>query len=387
MSYGFDNLAVYVHWPYCLAKCPYCDFNSHVRKNSDEENMRRSLLSEIDYYADKIGNRNITSIFFGGGTPSLMSGQTLGALLDKLDQRFSFSSDTEISLEANPTSVEAAKFEDFAAAGVNRLSLGIQALNDKDLEALGRKHSVEEAMGAIALSQKYFNRSSFDLIYARMGQNLSDWERELKQALNMAVAGHLSLYQLTIEPDTAFYNAHRRGKLILPDEELSAEIYDLTNDICADAGLPSYEVSNYAKAGEESRHNLTYWQYGDYLGIGAGAHSRMTYEGKTYASSQFKKPEKYIMAVDSQSHASEFCDLLDAQMMAEEMIMMSLRLRRGLSYKDFKSRIGQNLENFINKEILEALEQDGYLIQSSQSLKLSEKGVPLLNHILGKILA
>ena len=386
MSYVSDNLAIYVHWPYCLAKCPYCDFNSHVRKKSDEENMRRALLSEIDYYADKIGNRNITSIFFGGGTPSLMSGKTLGALLDKLDRHFSFSSGIEISLEANPTSVEAAKFEDFAAAGVNRLSLGIQALNDKDLKALGREHSVEEAMGAIALAQKYFSRSSFDLIYARMGQNLSDWEGELKQALNMAVAGHLSLYQLTIEPDTAFYNAHRRGKLILPDEELSAEIYDLTNDICADAGLPSYEVSNYAKAGEESRHNLTYWQYGDYLGIGAGAHSRMTYEGQTYASSQFKKPEKYIMAVDSQSHASEFHDLLDAQMMAEEMIMMSLRLRRGLSYKDFKSRIGQNLENFINKEVLEALEKDGYLIQSSQSLKLSEKGVPLLNHILGKIL-
>ena len=386
MSYVSDNLAIYVHWPYCLAKCPYCDFNSHVRKKSDEENMRRALLSEIDYYADKIGNRNITSIFFGGGTPSLMSGKTLGALLDKLDRHFSFSSGIEISLEANPTSVEAAKFEDFAAAGVNRLSLGIQALNDKDLKALGREHSVEEAMGAIALAQKYFSRSSFDLIYARMGQNLSDWEGELKQALNMAVAGHLSLYQLTIEPDTAFYNAHRRGKLILPDEELSAEIYDLTNDICADAGLPSYEVSNYAKAGEESRHNLTYWQYGDYLGIGAGAHSRITYEGKTYASSQFKKPEKYIMAVDSQSHASEFYDLLDAQMMAEEMIMMSLRLRRGLSYKDFKSRIGQNLENFINKEVLEALEKDGYLIQSSQSLKLSEKGVPLLNHILGKIL-
>jgi oxygen-independent coproporphyrinogen-3 oxidase len=242
-------------------------------------------------------------------------------------------------------------------------------------------------MGAIELSQKYFSRSSFDLIYARMDQTALQWEAELKQALGMVAAGHLSLYQLTIEPDTAFYNAHRRGKLILPDENLSAEFYDLTGDICADAGLPSYETSNYAKAGEESRHNLIYWNYGDYLGVGAGAHSRVTYEGKTYAGSQYKKPEKYIMAVDSQSHASEYYDLLDRQMMAEEMIMMGLRLRRGVLYADFEARIGKSLSDFIDRNIILGLQDEGFIAQDSLALRLSAKGAPLLNHILGKILA
>lgn len=375
-----EPLAVYVHWPFCLAKCPYCDFNSHVRASIDEEAFADALLRELDGYADRTGPRDITSIFFGGGTPSLMSPQTVGRVLDKIAARWQMTKGVEITLEANPTSVEAEKFKGFAQAGVNRVSLGVQALNDADLKALGREHSVDEALKAVELAGKYFTRRSFDLIYARMGQDTKAWEAELCRAIDLA-AGHLSLYQLTIEENTAFYNAWRRGKLTLPKEEISAEMYDLTRAICADRGLPAYEVSNHARAGEESRHNLTYWRYGDYVGVGPGAHGRLSLDGKTYATVQSKKPEDWL------NNPLEFEELLDVQMRAEEMIMMGLRLTGGISREDFQARIGRPLEGFINSEKQDYLREAGFLTLSPAHLCLTEKGMPVLNQVLAELLA
>ncbi len=349
MSVNPKDLSIYVHWPFCLAKCPYCDFNSHVRDNMNEKDMARALLKEIDHYAALVGRLDVKSIFFGGGTPSLMSASTVDSVLKQIDKQFNISDNIEITLEANPTSVEAAKFKDFSAAGVNRVSIGIQALNNQDLRALGREHDVDEAMGAIEMSQKYFKRSNFDLIYARMGQVTSEWEAELKKAIEMA-NGHLSLYQLTIEQGTPFYGQWRQGKLIIPREDVSAEMYELTNNICADYGYPAYEVSNYARKGKESRHNLTYWNYGDYLGIGAGAHGRITVDGETYATIQNKKPEIWLKNVTEIGHATKENVLLKRTEMAEEMIMMGLRLIGGVSGDAFKRKIGKPIGHFIQED-------------------------------------
>lgn len=358
-----------------------------MRESVNEAQMADALLSEIDHYAELVGKRQVKSIFFGGGTPSLMSASTVDAVINRLSKRFDIDDTIEITLEANPTSVEAGKFADFSAVGVNRVSLGIQALNDPDLKALGREHSVKEALEAIALSQKYFKRSNFDLIYARMGQGVSDWQAELEQALKMA-NGHLSLYQLTIEAGTPFYGQWRSGELIIPDEDISAEMYDLTNQICENAGYQIYEISNYAKAGEQSRHNLTYWKYEDYIGIGAGAHGRITSGAQTYATMQNKKPETWLKAVQMNGHATKVMEPLDQKMMAEEMIMMGLRLTDGIGYSDFEKRIGTALEDFIEVGSLDLLKSQGFFSASSPDrLQLSEKGRPLLNQILGRILA
>lgn len=382
-----NTVSIYVHWPFCLSKCPYCDFNSHVREKINEGEMANALLSEIDHYAELVGKRQVKSIFFGGGTPSLMSKRTVEGVINRLSQRFDFDDNIEITLEANPTSVEAKKFADFSSAGVNRVSLGIQALNDADLKALGREHSVHDALDAIELSQKYFKRSNFDLIYARMGQTVSAWQSELEQALKMA-NGHLSLYQLTIEAGTPFYGQWRNGDLSIPNEDISAEMYELTNDICGNAGYPIYEISNYAQTDEQSRHNLTYWKYDDYIGIGAGAHGRITREGKTYATMQNKKPETWLKAVKMNGHATKVMDPLDTKMMAEEMIMMGLRLSDGIDHDDFKNRIGLSLDEFIEVEALDLLKSQGFVSTSSlDRLQLTEKGRPLLNQILGQILA
>ncbi|MDG1996325.1 MAG: radical SAM family heme chaperone HemW [Emcibacteraceae bacterium] len=382
-----NDISIYVHWPFCLSKCPYCDFNSHVRTSIDENAMAAALTHEIDHYADLVGHRRVKSIFFGGGTPSLMSGATVERVLSRIEEKFGFSENIEITLEANPTSVEAAKFSDFSAAGINRVSIGIQALNAEDLKALGREHSVDEALEAINLSQKYFKRSNFDLIYARMGQTTAEWEKELLAAIKMA-NGHLSLYQLTIEQGTPFYGQWRQGKLVIPTEDVSAQMYDLTNQICADFGYPSYEVSNYARPGEESRHNLTYWKYEDYIGIGAGAHGRISYGGNTYSTVQNKKPETWLKAVQANGHATKEMTKLNEREMAEEMIMMGLRLVDGISNEKFEARIGKPIENFIQMDQLEQLRDQGFLELSSQDrLQLSAKGRPLLNQILGQILA
>lgn len=380
-------ISIYVHWPFCLAKCPYCDFNSHVRENIDEAEMAAALLSEIDYFAGLVGKRLVKSIFFGGGTPSLMSASTVEAVINRVAGHFRLSDDIEISLEANPTSVEAGKFIDFAGAGVNRVSLGIQALNDDDLKALGREHSVAEALAAIELSQKHFKRSNFDLIYARMDQTMTGWQKELERALKMA-NGHLSLYQLTIEKGTSFYGRWRQGMLSVPGEDLAADMYDMTNEICDAFGYPAYEISNYAIAGEESRHNLTYWKYDDYIGIGAGAHGRITFDGQTYATEQNKKPETWLKNVQKQGHATKLIEPLDKKTMAEEMIMMGLRLTGGVNFEGFASRTGLKLQDIIQAEPLELLISQGFLSQAPQGqLRLTKKGRPLLNQILGQILA
>jgi len=388
------DLALYIHWPFCLSKCPYCDFNSHVRGAIDEDIWAIALMKELDHYRKLSGPRNISSIFFGGGTPSLMSAGLVEKLLDRIARNWAMAPDVEITLEANPTSVEAGKFRDFSAAGINRLSLGIQALNDADLKALGREHDMKEARQAIDLSQKYFKRSSFDLIYARMGQSLDGWERELTEALAMAV-GHLSLYQLTIERGTAFHTDRAKGRIILPGEDLSADMYDLTQAVCDAHGLPSYEVSNHARKGEESRHNLTYWHYADYIGIGPGAHGRLEMGGKIYGFCQDRSPEKWLDNVMSRGHATAQKDFLTVQMRAEEMIMMGLRLTGGIDLQSFEKRIGQKIDKFINQSYLQRLFELGYMekgvyqsgYQSGDHLRATPQGRPLLNSLLAQILA
>ncbi len=376
-----------MHWPFCLAKCPYCDFNSHVRETVDEEAMADALLTELDYFANMVGGRTLNSVFFGGGTPSLMSAGTVSKVIERATAHFNAANDIEITLEANPTSVEAGKFADFAAVGVNRVSLGIQALNDADLRALGREHSVREALGAIELSQKYFKRSNFDLIYARMGQTMREWERELGEALRLA-NGHLSLYQLTMEQGTPFYGQWRKGELVLPDEDVAAEMYGLTNDICAAAGYNPYEISNYARAGEESRHNLTYWYYRDYIGVGAGAHGRITVNDKTFSTEQNKKPESWLKKVQKDGHSTKVMTHLNQMEMAEEMIMMGLRLTMGIDASEFESRIGAPIQDFTQADQVASLISQGFVLEGfPDRLQLSVSGRTLLNQILGRILA
>ncbi len=381
----YKKLAIYIHWPFCLSKCPYCDFNSHVRDKIDERVWADALVRELDHYRRLSGPRIIGSVFFGGGTPSLMSAQTVEKLLARIAHNWTISQDVEITLEANPTSVEARKFKEFSAAGINRISLGIQALNDADLQALGRKHSVKEARQAIDLSQKHFTRSSFDLIYARMGQTIGNWEQELKQALDMSV-GHLSLYQLTIERGTAFYQAHNKGTIILPDEDVSADMYELTGQICGEHNMPAYEISNHAHVGQESRHNLTYWRYEDYIGIGPGAHGRLAIKDNLYALHQHRSPEKWLKMVAKDGHATDGKEILSRRSKAEEMIMMGLRLNRGISLTDFENRIGQEIENFIDQPYFQRLLELGYMERDDYHLRATSRGLPLLNGLLQRIL-
>lgn len=317
----------------------------------------------------------------------MMSAGTAAKVLERITENWSLDNTVEITLEANPTSTEARKFSEFSKAGINRLSLGIQALNDADLKALGREHNVDEAREAIDLSQKYFTRSSFDLIYARMGQSLADWEQELTKALSIVSAGHLSLYQLTIERGTAFYQAHNKGRIILPEEDVAADMYELTQDICTGQGLPAYEVSNHARQGEESRHNLTYWMYDDYIGVGPGAHGRLMVEGNLYAFSQDRSPEKWLENVKTNGHATDQKEHLSPQMKAEEMIMMGLRLNRGLNRKDFENRVGQKIEKFIDQDYLQRLLELGYMEMDDHHVRATRQGMPLLNGLLGRILA
>lgn len=380
------QLAIYIHWPFCLSKCPYCDFNSHVRDTIDEDAWAAALCRELDHYRQLSGPHVITSVFFGGGTPSLMHAGTTDRVLNRIAQNWSVDQNVEITLEANPTSVEARKFVDFSSAGVNRVSLGIQALNDNDLKALGREHSAREAKDAIALSQKYFSRSSYDLIYGRMGQSLQSWQDELTEAIAMA-ADHLSLYQLTIERGTAFYHAHKKGRIILPEEEVSADMYEVTQQVCQAHGLPAYEVSNHSRHGEESRHNLTYWTYGNYIGVGPGAHGRLVIEGQKYALAQDRSPEKWLHNVKDFGHATAEKEPLSPLMMAEEMVMMGLRLTRGVDLIHFEKIIGQKIEKFIDPDYLQRLFELDYMEKDGHHLRATARGMPLLNGLLGRLLA
>jgi oxygen-independent coproporphyrinogen-3 oxidase len=374
---------VYVHWPFCRAKCPYCDFNSHVRHGGvDEARFLAAYLSELEYFASLTPGRNVTSIFFGGGTPSLMRPETVGAMLDAIAGYWSLDNSAEITLEANPTSVEAGNFAGYRASGVNRLSLGVQALDDQSLKALGRQHSAAEALTALALAKRHFDRVSFDLIYAREGQTMEAWEEELRRALDHA-ADHLSLYQLTIEEGTPFAARHATGALRIPDSDQASELYHLTQDLCEAAGLPAYEVSNHARPGFESRHNLLYWRGHDYAGVGPGAHSRVTTGETKRALSAIKSPEVWLKQVEASAHGFASEEILSAAEAADEYLLMGLRLSEGIDLERLAAINGNALDDARISE----LEGQGLLTRHDTRLAATPKGRLVLNRLILELAA
>ena len=381
-----EPLAVYIHWPFCKAKCPYCDFNSHVRESIDQAAWREALLAELRHDAARLAEREIVSVFFGGGTPSLMAPATAGALIEEIGKLWPLAEDIEITLEANPTSSEAANFRALRDAGVNRLSLGVQALDDHALRFLGRQHSAAEALAAVAMARDSFKRFSFDLIYARPEQSLDAWTAELERALEEG-AEHLSLYQLTIEENTAFHGAWRRGELTVPDEEASADLFDATQAIMATAGLPAYEISNHARPGQESRHNLVYWTGGDYLGIGPGAHGRLTLEGTRFATRKHRAPEIWLQRAGELGHATQQETPLDPGENLEELVMMGLRLEAGVARRDFRRLCGAEPENLFERRRVEALKDSGDLELDDRGLRATAAGRRRLNALLEYLLA
>ncbi|NVJ99562.1 MAG: coproporphyrinogen III oxidase [Alphaproteobacteria bacterium] len=379
--------AIYVHWPFCLKKCPYCDFNSHVRDEVSHDRWRAALVREIDTFASRFPNLTASSIFFGGGTPSLMEPDTVAAVIDRVRHHWG-DSDIEITLEANPSSVEAGRFRAYREAGVNRLSMGIQSLRDDALQFLGRLHNAQEALSALEVARNNFNRVSFDLIYARPHQSLEDWRTELTEALQFAPS-HLSLYQLTIEEGTAFYHQFNRGKFTLPDEDEAAALYDLTQEITETAGLPAYETSNHAAPGQESRHNLSYWQGDYYLGIGPGAHGRAPAKslGDATAHAQIKRPEDWLGAVEACGLGTNEAELVSAIDRFTECLMMGLRLTKGIHLPSLEERLGQKATDHLNTQVLNELVASGHIRFDGETLALSKEGQPLLNFILGKLIA
>jgi non-canonical purine NTP pyrophosphatase (RdgB/HAM1 family) len=380
------GFGLYVHWPFCQSKCPYCDFNSHVRSALDEPRWRRALLVELDHFADRTSPRPLTSLFFGGGTPSLMDPGTVGAVIGRAAERWGFAPGAEITLEANPGSADGGRFAGYRAAGVNRLSLGVQALNDSDLRFLGRRHSAAEALEAIGLARRLFPRHSFDLIYARPGQAMESWKAELRQALGMA-GDHLSLYQLTIEAETPFGAAFRRGELKPMPEEEAARLYETTQEIMASAGLPAYEISNHARPGGESRHNLTYWRYGDYVGIGPGAHGRLTLDGAKLAFRQHRAPEAWLALVEGQGHATRTEAPIAAAERFSEMAMMGLRLTEGLWLSRIEEETGAPLERWVDAGRLRRLAEGGFLELDDQRLAATPAGRQRLDAVLGALIS
>ena len=380
-----SGLALYIHWPFCRAKCPYCDFNSHVRDSIDEARYRAALLRELDYFANQIPGRMLTSIFFGGGTPSLMAAETVAALISRAHDHWPFAPDIEITLEANPNSAEAARFRDYAGAGVNRLSLGVQSFDDAALKFLGRLHGADEAMNAIETAAAIFPRFSFDLIYARPGQSEPAWRNELDRALALA-GDHLSLYQLTIEENTGFERAVARGDFAPMDERDAAPLYAVTQEMMDDAGLPAYEISNHAKPGGESRHNLSYWRYGDYIGCGPGAHGRLSLGEVKTATRQIRTPEAWLDAVESSGHGTAERENLDSRTRAEEMLMMGLRLKDGVAEESFLRETGHTFEDYVAPSRLAALVEGGYLERDDVGLRASAAGRLRLNAVLAHLL-
>jgi putative oxygen-independent coproporphyrinogen III oxidase len=380
-----EPLALYIHWPFCLAKCPYCDFNSHVREVVPQARFRAALLRELEWEAARLGPRPLRSIFFGGGTPSLMEPETVGALIARAQALFAPEPDLEITLEANPTSIEAGRFAGYRAAGVNRISIGIQSLHEADLKRLGRQHSVAQAIAALEIGRRIFPRISFDLIYARPGQTLAAWRAELAQALALA-ADHLSLYQLTIEPGTVYEGLHRRGEIVLPDAETAADLYEATVAEAARFGLHPYEVSNYARPGSESRHNLTYWRYGDYIGIGPGAHGRLSLRPGLTATRRHRAPEIWAERVEDRGHGSGEDIIVTAQEQAEEMLLMGLRLSEGISAARFQARTGLPLAEVIDQDMLRALVEEGYLAEEGDRLRATPEGRLRLDSLLAALI-
>ena len=371
-----NKVALYIHWPFCQAKCPYCDFNSHVVAGIDQARWRAAFAREIERYRQERPDVLIGSIFFGGGTPSLMEVETVAFIIDRAQRAWRFANDVEITLEANPTSIEAERFRGYRASGVNRVSIGIQALNDLDLKKLGRLHSVSEAKTAFSIGREIFDRVSFDLIYARQDQSLSAWESELEEALGLA-ADHLSLYQLSIEPGTAFGDRFARGRLGgLPDEDLAADMFELTQQMTAAAGLPAYEISNHAAPDAESRHNMTYWTGGDYIGIGPGAHGRITDPDGRVATEAVSAPGAWLHGVEAENQIEERVQITSRETV-EERVMMGLRLRDGMDIAGMEDALADTGN----------LEELGLLQRSGTRLQLTETGRPLLNAVLRELLA
>ncbi|HVC60848.1 MAG TPA: radical SAM family heme chaperone HemW [Acetobacteraceae bacterium] len=379
-----DPLALYIHWPFCLAKCPYCDFNSHVRDRIPQARFRAALRAELAWEADRLGRRQLGSIFFGGGTPSLMQPETVAALIDDARARFDAGPDLEITLEANPTSVEAARLDAFRQAGVNRLSLGVQSLDPEALRMLGRQHSVAQARAALETARAIFPRLSFDLIYTRPGQALAAWRAELRAALALA-ADHLSLYQLTIEPGTAFATRHARGEIVLPDGDAAAALYEATAEAAAQFGLRAYEVSNYARPGAESRHNLAYWRYADYAGIGPGAHGRITLGGDLLATRRHRAPEVWVGRVEQNGHGTTEQMVLAMADKAREMLLMGLRLTEGIDAARFAARTGVALEAAVDPDVLDQAVAEAYLEWRAERLVALPAGRLRLDALLAAL--
>jgi putative oxygen-independent coproporphyrinogen III oxidase len=379
-----DAFGVYVHWPFCLSKCPYCDFNSHVRHAAiDEDRFARAFAREIEATAGRTGDREVTSIFLGGGTPSLMRPQTVGAILDAIGQHWRVASDAEVTLEANPTSVEATRFAGYRAAGVNRVSLGVQALDDASLKMLGRLHSAQEALEAVAIARRSFERYSFDLIYARPGQTAEDWTGELTLAIAEA-AEHLSLYQLTIEEGTPFFGLHAAGKLKTPDEALARTLYDVTQEVSDRHGLPAYEISNHARTGAECRHNLVYWRGQEYAGIGPGAHGRLDIDGVRHAISTDKRPEAWLMRVEANGHGVVVDDFLNSEERADEFLLMGLRLAEGIDPRRYHALSGRSLDP---RRIAMLREEGAITVDEGGRLRVTQAGFPVLDAVVADLAA
>ncbi|MGJ4940999.1 radical SAM family heme chaperone HemW [Bradyrhizobium sp. HKCCYLS1011] len=375
---------VYVHWPFCLSKCPYCDFNSHVRHVAiDQERFARAFAREIETTAARIGPRDVTSIFLGGGTPSLMQPQTVGAILEAIGKHWRVADDVEVTLEANPTSVEATRFAGYRAAGVNRVSLGVQALDDPSLKMLGRLHTADEAMKAVAIARSAFDRYSFDLIYARPDQTPQMWSEELERAIGEA-AEHLSLYQLTIEEGTPFFGLHAAGKLRTPDEGLARALYDVTQEICSRHGLPAYEISNHARPGAECRHNLVYWRGQEYAGIGPGAHGRLDINGVRYATATDKRPEAWLMRVEANGHGVMTDDTLNREERADEFLLMGLRLAEGIDPKRYAAISGRALDP---RRIALLREEGAIMVDADGRLRVTQEGFPVLDAVVADLAA
>jgi putative oxygen-independent coproporphyrinogen III oxidase len=376
------GFGIYVHWPFCLAKCPYCDFNSHVRhRQVDQMKYAQALVRELEHQAQLAKGKKVNSIFFGGGTPSLMQPQVIESVLAAISSLWELSKDVEISMEANPTSVEAGNFAAYRKAGVNRLSLGIQSLRDGDLKKLGRLHTAEEALEALNIAQEHFERVSFDLIYAREGQSLKDWRNELRQALKLAPE-HLSLYQLTIEPDTRFEQLYMKGVLEIPDPDLARAFYDVTMELTARAGLPAYEISNHARPGAECRHNLIYWRYGDYAGVGPGAHARLSVQGKRLALVTEKHPETWLARVEKDGHACTDMEWLESEEQGDEMLLMGLRLREGIDPRRYAQIAGRPL----NPRRINMLEEQNFLERLTNGrIRATHEGWMLLDALVADL--
>jgi putative oxygen-independent coproporphyrinogen III oxidase len=381
---GDPGFGIYVHWPFCLSKCPYCDFNSHVRAHPvDEERFIAAYKAELAHRASLTEGRTVSSIFFGGGTPSLMKAATVAAILDAIAGHWQIAPQVEITLEANPTSVEADRLRGFRAAGVNRVSLGVQALNDADLKALGRTHTAQEAMTAVELAASIFERFSFDLIYARPGQTVKDWRQELHAAI-LRCRDHLSLYQLTIEPDTMFERLRDSGKLVLPNNDLGRDFWDVTQEITSRAGLPAYEVSNHARPGAESRHNLIYWRYGEYAGVGPGAHGRILTPRGRRAQATERHPEMWLTVVETDGHALIEDEFLTTEEQADEFLLMGLRLTEGIEPTEFQAVSGRCLD----PRRVASLIADGMVEYTPHGrIRVSAEGFPVLDAVVADLAA